>query len=134
MSKTSVELLGIDIDFKLNFNKYIGKLCKKAAGQLNTLGRHLHFIDFLERKALTESFVQSNFNFCPLVWFFTSPKSIRKIENIQERALRLLFQDYASTYEDILTRNGKTKFSTKLHICLAKEIYKTLNDLNPSFT
>ena len=132
-SKTSVELLGIDIDFKLNFNKYVGKLCKKAAGQLNTLGRHLHFIDFYERKALTECFVQSNFNFCPLVWFFTSPKSIRKIESIQERALRLLFQDYTRIYEDILTRNGKNKFSTKLHICLAKEIYKTLNDLNPSY-
>ena len=29
-SKSHVELLGIEIDFKLNFNKYISKLCKKA--------------------------------------------------------------------------------------------------------
>ena len=30
-SKEHVELLGIEIDFKLNFNKYVGKLYKRAA-------------------------------------------------------------------------------------------------------
>ena len=30
-SNEQVELLGIEIDFKLNFNKYVGKLCDSAA-------------------------------------------------------------------------------------------------------
>ena len=32
-------LLGIEIDYKINFNKHIGILCKKAAGQLNAICR-----------------------------------------------------------------------------------------------
>ena len=38
-TKTWVNLLGIDIDYKLNFSKYIGQICKKAAGQLNAICR-----------------------------------------------------------------------------------------------
>ena len=45
-SKTYVELLGIEIDFKLNFNKYLAKIYKKERGQLNTLCRYNNFIDF----------------------------------------------------------------------------------------
>ena len=57
-SKDRVELLGIEIDFKLNFNNYISKICKKAGGQLNTLCRYNKFIDFDEKKTLFESFIQ----------------------------------------------------------------------------
>ena len=36
---SSVELLVIQIDGKLNFNLHISKICKSAANQLNTLIR-----------------------------------------------------------------------------------------------
>ena len=35
-SVSSVELPGIQIDDKLNFNLHISKICKSAANQLNT--------------------------------------------------------------------------------------------------
>ena len=132
-SKNRVELLGIEIDFKLNFNNYISKICKKAGGQLNTLCRYNKFIDFDEKKTLFESFIQSNFNFCPLVWMFTSPKSGRKIEKVQERALRLLLNDYDSTYDILLKNSKKSSIYTRIHRILAKEVYKTLNDCNPGY-
>ena len=34
-----VDLLGVTIDFKLNFNSHISKICKKALRQLNVLKR-----------------------------------------------------------------------------------------------
>ena len=132
-SKESVELLGMKIDNKLNFNKHIGELCKKAAGQLNTICRYNKYIGFKEKKALTESFVQSNFNYCPLVWMFTSPKSTRKIERIQERALRLLIDDYHSSYSELLAKSKKQSVSIRMHQILASEVYKTLNGYNPSY-
>ena len=132
-SKNHVELLGIEIDFKLNFNMYVSKICKKAGGQLNTLSRYNKFIDFDEKKTLIESFIQSNFNFCPLVWMFTSPKSGRKIERVQERALRLLLNNYESDYESLLEISRKSKVFTRIHRILAKEVYKTLNNCNPGY-
>ena len=43
---------------------------------------------FKEKEVLLIGFVYSNFNYCPLAWHFWSSKSLHKIENMQERALR----------------------------------------------
>ena len=83
-SEKYVKLLGIDIDNKLNFETHIGKLCKKAAGQLNAIGRIIRFIDCEERKILTQSCVHNNFNYCPFSWMLCNPNSMRKIELIQK--------------------------------------------------
>jgi hypothetical protein len=36
-----VKLLGIDIDYQLNFDKYIKNICRKASQQLSVLKRNL---------------------------------------------------------------------------------------------
>ena len=63
----------------------------------------------------------------------TSPRSMRKIENIQERALRLLFDDYTNTYENLLDKANKPNMVIRMHRSLAIEVYKTINDYNPSY-
>ena len=132
-SKKVVNLLGIDIDYKLNFNKHIGSLCKKAAGQLNAICRFGKHVDLDVKKVLIQSFVQANFNYCPLVWFFTSPESLRKIERIQVRALRILHDDYNITVDELLKKSNKTSFLIKQHQNLAIVIFKTLQNLNPEY-
>ena len=78
-SDNSVRLLGLEIDSKLNFEKYITQLCKKSAGQLNALCRLKLFLNTNQRKILMNSFVYSNHNCCPLVWDFCSKKLINKM-------------------------------------------------------
>ena len=68
-SEETVELLGVTLDYKLDFNPHILNLCKKAATQLNVLKRLKTFIGFQEQKVLVQSFVYSNFIYCPLVFF-----------------------------------------------------------------
>ena len=89
-SLSAVKLLGIEIDDKLNFNNHINTICRSAANQLNALIRLRHFLETKERKALIQSFVLSNFNYCPLVWTLSSVKSLNKIENLQKRVLRFM--------------------------------------------
>ena len=100
-SENSVTLLGLEIDSKLNFDKHISKLCNKCAGILNALCRIKRFLAFNERKILVNSFIYSNFNYCPLVWHFCKKESTNKIENIQKRALRFLLNDYNSDYNTL---------------------------------
>ena len=132
-SEESVKSLGLEIDSKLNFDKHISKLCSKSAGQLNALIRLKKYLRFEERKVLINSFIYSNFNYCPLVWHFCSKESTKKIENIQKRALRFLLEDYESDYETLLKKSGKCTMEIKRIRSLALEIFKTLHDLNPSF-
>ena len=95
---SKVKLLGIEADGKLNFNYHINNICKSASNQLNALIRLKHLLGFEERKVLVNTFVMSNFNYCSLVWNFSTAQSLNKIENLQKRALHFLLNDYDSTY------------------------------------
>ena len=64
---------------------------------------------------------------------FSSSQSVNKIENLQKRALRFLYDDFEASYEDLLSKGGKSKMNVRRLRTLCVEIYKTLNDLNPSF-
>jgi hypothetical protein len=132
-SSSEVVLLGIEIDNNLKFDNHIHELIKRAGGQLNFLSREQKFITQNGKKVVIESFVLANFNYCPLVWHFCSSGSMKKLEKIQERALRLLLNDYESSYEILLTNSNKTTLQIRRIKVLATEIFKTINDLNPSY-
>ena len=73
-----VKLLRIELDNKLNFNHHINNIYKSASNQLNALIRLKHLLRFKERKVLVNTFVMSNFNYCSLVWNFSSAQSLKK--------------------------------------------------------
>ena len=81
-----VELLEIQLDDKLNFSTHISNICKSAANQLNALIRLQKFLSFKEKKISINSYFMANFNYCPLVWMFSSAVSLKKIYNLQKRA------------------------------------------------
>ena len=77
-SSAKVDLLGVKLDTKLSFESHISKMCKKAAGQLNALKRlQGSVISYNTKKALAESFIISNFNYCPLVWYFSTQNNFK---------------------------------------------------------
>ena len=64
----SVDILGIKIDDKLNFNLHIDRICLESANQLKALARLNVFLGNEERKVFINSFALSNFNYIVL-WF-----------------------------------------------------------------
>ena len=75
----------------------------------------------------------ANFNYCPLVWVFSSASSLKKIENLQKRALRFLHNDYEISYEELLLKSDRATININRLRILCTEIYKTINNLNPDF-
>ena len=126
-----VTLLGITIDNRLSFDDHISKLCNKASMQLNAIFRLKKYMSQKELEVVLNSFIYSNFNYCPLVWHFSNNKSIEKIENI--RCLRLTLNDYKSDYKTLLDKNGKQSIKIRRIKKLAIETFKTVNELNPHF-
>ena len=104
---SSVKLLGVHIDDKLNFNLHITKMCRSAANQLHTLIRLRMFLNFEQKKTLINSYFYSNFNYCPLLWMFSGAKSLNKVEYLQKMALLFLYEDYVSLYEELLQKARK---------------------------
>ena len=78
-SVSSLEFLPIQVDDKLNFNLHISKICKSAANQLNVLIRLKQFLSFHAKEVLINTYI-INFNYCPLVWMFSSVQSVNKLK------------------------------------------------------
>ena len=105
-SESSVKVLGVIIDNRLTFTEHISRCCKKAARQLNALSRIAKYLDIKSQKLIFNSFITSNFNYCPLVWHFCGKGNNNKLEQIQERSLRTLLSDTRSDYESLLDTFG----------------------------
>ena len=55
-----------------------------------------------------KTFVVSEFGYCPLVWMFRSRELNSRVNKLQERALRLVYQDYASSFTDLFEKYNST--------------------------
>ena len=130
---SSVELLGIKIGDKLNCNLHISNICRSAANQFNALIGLKRFLGFKVKKILIKSYFMANFNYYPLVWIFSSASSPKKIENLQKRALRFLYNDYEISYEELLLKSDRATMNVNRLRVLCTEIYKTINNLNHNF-
>ena len=64
---------------------------------------------------------------------FHDRKSNNKINKIHERALRIIHKDSTSTFEGLLIKNNSVSVHQRNLQLLLTEIYKTVNNLNPSF-
>ena len=86
-SVLSVELLGIHLHDKLNSNLHISSICRSAANQLNVLIRLKSYLRFNAKRVVINSYMISNFNYCPLVWIFSFAKCLNNVESLHKRAL-----------------------------------------------
>ena len=57
----------------------------------------------------------------------------QEVNKIQERALRITYKNTELTFSDLLQRDCAVTIHTKNLQILMNEMYKTRNDLNPSF-
>ena len=130
---TNVTLLGMDLDNKLKFDSHIHDICRKAAKQINALKRLSKLLNLESRMAIFRSFIMSNFNYCCLVWHACGAKNTHKLEKLQERALRFVYLDTDSNYNELLDRADLATLHLGRMRTLATEVYKSIHKLNPPY-
>ena len=120
-------LLGITIDSNLTFENHINSICKKASQKLNALARIAPYMNIQKRRTIMKSFVTSQFSYCPLIWMFHSRRLNNKINSINERALRIRYQDNTSAFQELLHKEvliNKVLIPHRNLQVLATEIFK----------
>ena len=75
----------------------------------------------------------SDFNYCPVIWIFTSKTSLFKLENIQKRALRFVLDDFQTGYTDLLQNANVPGIKTMVLQYLEIEVFKCINDISPAY-
>lgn len=132
-TEETVKLLGVHIDSLLNFDVQIKMVCKRASRQANALGRIAKHLTIEGRKAIYHAFIMSNFNFCPLVWHFCSKMNTKKLEKVNYRALRFVFQDFNVSYEELLLKMKSCNLEVQRLRLVAIETFKILNGIGPAY-
>ena len=80
-----------------------------------------------------KAFIASKFGYCPFLWMFDSRKLDSPVNKLNERALRIIYQDYASSFTELLDKyNSTTMYNRNIQL-LATELFKIKNELSPTF-
>ena len=77
---------------------------------------------------LINAFFYSHFNYCPLIWMFSSKALNDKIEKLHKRALQIIESDFTATYENLMAIDGSITIHKRNLQFLMTEIYETLHD------
>ena len=131
LNSSCKKLLGITIDNKLSFDEHVTSLCSKASQKLHALIRVARFMTLHQKRTIMRAFINSQFGYCPIVWMFYNRKLNNRINRIHERALRTVYNDHISSFEELLLKDNSVTIHVRNLQALAVEIYKVVNDISP---
>ena len=99
---------------ELKFENHIKELCLKVGKKINALCHISSSMSLEKRRTLMKAFIESQFNYCPLIWMLRSRTLNNKINHIHEKALRCLCSDYNSSFYELLDKDGTFTIHQKM--------------------
>ena len=90
--------------------------------KLHALCRIKKYLTIEKAKLLVNAFINSQFNYAPLIWVFANKSSIDKILKRHERTLQTVYD----VYDESLNRSDNISIHQKHPRYLAIEVYKSL--------
>ena len=130
-SSTKENILGILIHPELSFEQNVSSIFSEASKKVHAPGCIATFMSVSKRRPLIKALIESQFNYCPLIWRFHSWTINNKINRFHERALRFVYPDHVSSFDELLKKDQSFSIHYK-NISLAIELYKFFHGLSPS--
>ena len=75
----------------------------------------------------------NNFNYCSLVWNFCGAEYSSKMERIQFRALKFVYNDFNTSYTELLARANRPTLQLHRKREILVEVFKSVNKMSPYF-
>ena len=80
-----------------------------------------------------QAFFLSHFNFCLMIWHYCSMRDLRKIEKLQNNALKYVYNDFKSLYTDLRKMANRPLMYIERQRCILLEVFKCLNQICPRY-
>ena len=112
-SSDFLKLLEVTIEDQLKFKNHINEICRKASQRVGVM---MSLIPTNAELSLYKPAIMPYLTYYQLTWHFCSATDKRKLERIQERALRAVFLNKKSSYRTLLSKsNLMTLQNRRLH-------------------
>ena len=105
---------------------YYDNLTRKNSNEEEILGVTM---DRKKRKTIYTTMVISQLNYCPLVWMFCPRRSSNLINKLQERALRITYNDQLTDFKSLVSNHNEITIHQRNLQVLMTEIYKIINHI-----
>ena len=118
--------MGVTFDNKLKFEKHIITICQRANKKLNALARLTAYMELGKRRIVMATFFNSQFNYCPVIWMCHSLALNNKINGLDERCLRIIYNHKTSTFKELVEKDNSVSIHCRniqalayiLHTCV----------------
>ena len=131
MPSSSKQKRWIKVDAKLNFNEHLNNIISKVSRKVNALSRAVPYMRVSKRKILLNSFFNSQFSYCPLIWMFYSRIMNNEINWLRERCMWLIYKDKTSSLEELLEQDKSILILTRNLQMLTTEMFKVYRSMFP---
>ena len=104
-----------------------------VSAKIKALGRIRNRLNLSQAKNLYNSFILSQFNYCCLAWMFCSKTLQNKINHIQKRALRIVYNEPNLNLYRLVELDKSTTIHIKNIRTLLTEVHNTTRGENSIF-
>lgn len=130
-SSPDLKLLGVTLDDEISFSTHISDICKMASRKVGALVRLGKMIPGEAKLQLYKSAILPNLTYCHIVWHFCKASDARKLERVQEQALRAVYNDRNAMYEELLEKGRLSSLENRRLQDILTLMYKVKNSLAP---
>ena len=127
----SEKLLGVYLDSRLLFDYYISEICNKASRKVCALSRVTSDMSLSKKRTLMNAFINSQFNYCPVICMCHSREDNNKISRLHERCLRIIYNDNRSSLNALSEKDGSVSIHERNIKILATGMFKVSKKLVP---
>ena len=94
-----------------------------ANAKTKALGRIRNRLNLSQAKILYNSFILSQFNYCCLVWMFCSKTLQNKMNQMQKKAIRTVYNEPNLNFDKLVELEKRTTIHIKNIFTLLTEVY-----------
>ena len=128
-----LRILGVNMDDQLTFTEHISDIRKKASKKIEVLSRLRNLISSKAKLQLYLTAIPPHLTYCQIVWHFCKQSERRKLERLQERTLRVIYNCRTDTYEDLQRRAKLPSLYNRRLQDIVILMYKVRNSLAPDY-
>ena len=115
----------------MKFKEHVTDICNKVSQKLHALARIAGYMTSDKLRVILKAFIESQYQYCPLVWMFHSRTLNNRINRLHERALRLVYKEPNLTFEELLIKDKSFCVHHRNLQKLAIEMDKSHKNLSP---